>query len=163
VAEALILPTMFAKAATIPDAIAQVLVNAMKKDGAIQYEKLIRGAALVHGITLPSSPKGMIASLVEAFTPASWSSVTVKTSSHFPAGDDASRGSASIVFRVGRQNQEAVTGYVSKYLQHFGASFSLLPIRHDVSGREYVLTISNAPSRAIEALRRKLQSGEFGR
>ncbi len=27
-AEALVLPTMFAKAATIPDAIAQVLVNA---------------------------------------------------------------------------------------------------------------------------------------
>jgi hypothetical protein len=69
VAEALVLPTMFAKAATIPDAMAQVLVNAMKKDGTIQYEDLIRATAKIHGIILPTNPgKGFIASLVERFT-----------------------------------------------------------------------------------------------
>ena len=69
VAEALVFPTMFAKAATIPDAIAQVLVNAMKKDGTIQYEQLIRDTAKIHGITLPSNPgKGFIEGLVDRFT-----------------------------------------------------------------------------------------------
>jgi hypothetical protein len=68
-AEALVLPTMFAKAATIPDAMAQVLVNAMKKDGTIQYEDLIRATAKIHGITLPQNPgKGFVASMVERFT-----------------------------------------------------------------------------------------------
>ena len=68
-AEALVLPTMFAKAATIPAAMAQVLVNAMKKDGTIQYEALIRATAKIHGIDLPKNPgKGFVASLVERFT-----------------------------------------------------------------------------------------------
>lgn len=68
VAEALVLPTMFAKAATIPDAMAQVLINAMKKDGTIQYEKIIRDTAKIHGITLPDSPRGIVQGLVERFT-----------------------------------------------------------------------------------------------
>ncbi|MBI3565499.1 MAG: hypothetical protein HY079_09920, partial [Elusimicrobia bacterium] len=69
VAEALVLPTMFAKAATIPDAMAQVLVNAMKKDGTIGFEKIIRDTAKIHGITLPSNPgKGLVESLVARFT-----------------------------------------------------------------------------------------------
>ncbi|HXT00424.1 MAG TPA: hypothetical protein VN915_07095 [Elusimicrobiota bacterium] len=68
-AEAMVLPTMFAKAATIPAAMAQVLVNAMKKDGTIQYESLIRATAKIHGIDLPQNPgKGFIASMVERFT-----------------------------------------------------------------------------------------------
>ncbi|HEX4049023.1 MAG TPA: hypothetical protein VH309_14355, partial [Elusimicrobiota bacterium] len=64
-AEAMVLPTMFAKAATIPDAMAQVLVNAMKKDGTIQYEALIRATAKIHGIVLPQNPgKGFVAGMV---------------------------------------------------------------------------------------------------
>jgi hypothetical protein len=56
VAEALVLPTMFAKSRTIPDAMAQVLINAMKGDGTMIHEKEIRAAAKAHGITLPSAP-----------------------------------------------------------------------------------------------------------
>lgn len=63
VAEALILPTMFAKSRTIPDAIAQVLINAMGNDGTMVHEKEIRAAAKAHGITLPQNP-GAVASLV---------------------------------------------------------------------------------------------------
>lgn len=62
-AEALVLPTMFAKAKTIPDAMAQVLVNAMKNDGTILHEKDIRAAAKIHGVTLPENP-GTIVALV---------------------------------------------------------------------------------------------------
>ena len=55
VVESLVLPTMFAKATTIPDAIKQVLVNATDKDGEILHEKEIRDAAKAHGIELPKS------------------------------------------------------------------------------------------------------------
>ncbi|MBI4061482.1 MAG: hypothetical protein HY403_08640 [Elusimicrobia bacterium] len=55
VAESLVLPTMFAKAATIPNAIAQVLVNATRRDGTIQHEAEIRAAAKAHGIALPEA------------------------------------------------------------------------------------------------------------
>ncbi|MDX6770806.1 MAG: hypothetical protein SF051_14825 [Elusimicrobiota bacterium] len=63
VAEALVLPTMFAKARTIPDAMAQVLVNAMSNEGTILHEKEIRAAAKAHGVTLPAAP-GRITQLV---------------------------------------------------------------------------------------------------
>ncbi len=56
VAEALVLPTMFAKSRTIPDAMAQVLINAMRNDGTLMHEKEIRAAAKLHGITLPENP-----------------------------------------------------------------------------------------------------------
>ena len=69
VAEALVLPTMFAKSSSIPDAIAQVLVNAMKDDGTMIFEAEIRAAAKIHGITLPASPAaGFAARLMERFT-----------------------------------------------------------------------------------------------
>jgi hypothetical protein len=68
-AEALVLPTMFAKAATIPDAMAQVLVNAMKKDGTLAFEKDIRDIAALHGVTLPqNAAPGLIERLVSFFT-----------------------------------------------------------------------------------------------
>jgi hypothetical protein len=67
-AEAFVLPTMFAKAATIPDAMAQVLVNAMKKDGTIAHEDVIRATAKIHGIVLPQNPgKSFVASMLERF------------------------------------------------------------------------------------------------
>jgi hypothetical protein len=49
----LIMPTMFAKASTIPNAMAQVLVNATDKDGSILHEAEIRAAAKAHGVSLP--------------------------------------------------------------------------------------------------------------
>ncbi len=55
VAEMLVMPTMFAKTTTIPNAMAQVLVNATGKDGTILHEAEIRAAAKAHGVTLPSA------------------------------------------------------------------------------------------------------------
>ena len=63
VAEALILPTMFAKSRAIPDAMAQVLINAMRNDGTLMHEKEIRAAAKLHGVTLPENP-GRVTQLV---------------------------------------------------------------------------------------------------
>ncbi|OGR94464.1 MAG: hypothetical protein A2V88_11780 [Elusimicrobia bacterium RBG_16_66_12] len=69
VAEALVLPTMFAKASNIPAAITQVLINAMKNDGTMIHEAEIRAAAKIHGITLPASPAaGFVSNLMERFT-----------------------------------------------------------------------------------------------
>ncbi len=68
VAEALVVPTLFAKAADIPAAMAQVLLNAMDKDGVIQHEALIRAAAKAHGIELPKSPSGIAKLAAEGFS-----------------------------------------------------------------------------------------------
>jgi len=57
-AESLIVPTLFTKAHDIPSQMAQVLLNAMDKDGKIRHEKEIRAAAKAHGIDLPANPKG---------------------------------------------------------------------------------------------------------
>jgi hypothetical protein len=177
VAEALILPTMFAKAATIPDAIAQVLVNAMKKDGTIQYEKLIRDTAQLHGITLPSNPGNH---LLAALTPSSWSSVTVKTSQSARLGaprqnlapesaagaeqadehDHESVSAGMIEFRVGRFLNQDVLGYVEKYLTHFGVEYHLEKIGNGPAGATYALTMTGS-SRAIANLTKKLQDGRI--
>jgi hypothetical protein len=56
VAEAIVLPTLFAKASDIPTAIAQVLLNDMDANGNIPHEAEIRAAAKTHGVTIPKSP-----------------------------------------------------------------------------------------------------------
>ncbi|MEQ1917988.1 MAG: hypothetical protein ABL955_02225 [Elusimicrobiota bacterium] len=69
-AESLVMPTMFAKTSKIPDAMAQVLVNATGKDGTILHEAEIRAAAKAHGISLPQSgaaaPAGFLPRLTGA-------------------------------------------------------------------------------------------------
>lgn len=62
-AETLVLPTLFAKAADIPTAIAQVLLNDMDANGNMPHEEYIRAAAKAHGIEIP---KSRIASLSQA-------------------------------------------------------------------------------------------------
>ena len=63
-AESLVMPTMFAKASRIPDAMAQVLVNATGRDGTILHEAEIRAAAKAHGIDLPQSRATGVASFL---------------------------------------------------------------------------------------------------
>ncbi len=70
-AESLVMPTMFAKTSKIPDAMAQVLINATAKDGTILHEAEIRAAAKAHGINLPqaaapTTPAGFIPRLTGA-------------------------------------------------------------------------------------------------
>ncbi|MDD5657800.1 MAG: hypothetical protein PHF00_11160, partial [Elusimicrobia bacterium] len=55
-AEALVVPTIFAKAANIPALMAQVLLNDMDANGAMPHEAQIRAAAKAHGVTLPKVP-----------------------------------------------------------------------------------------------------------
>ncbi len=140
VAEALVLPTMFAKAATIPDAMAQVLVNAMKKDGTIQYEDLIRATAKIHGIILPQNPgKGFVQSLVERFT-APLSKVGLLASSfdggaaagrsaagnvELAAGDSAPSARASLKFTAGALLRGRVANEIRRYLDETGLKYEL--------------------------------------
>jgi hypothetical protein len=56
-AEALIVPTILAKASDIPGQIAKVLLNAQDKDGKALHEDEIRAAAKAHGIDLPGKKK----------------------------------------------------------------------------------------------------------
>ena len=55
-AEALVLPVIYAKARDIPKAMAQVMLNDMDKDGHMPHEALIRATAQAHGITLKPAP-----------------------------------------------------------------------------------------------------------
>lgn len=69
IAQALVLPTMFAKASSIPDAMAQVLMNAIKGDGTISYEAEVRASARAHGVELPAAPgANFVARLVNSLT-----------------------------------------------------------------------------------------------
>jgi hypothetical protein len=56
-AEALVLPTMFAKAANVPAAMAQVLLADMDSHGRMPHQAEIRAAAAAHGVRLPRSPE----------------------------------------------------------------------------------------------------------
>ena len=58
-AEALVLPVLFAKASNIPAAMLQVLVNDMDKDGNMPHEDDIRAAAKAHGIRLQKPPRSL--------------------------------------------------------------------------------------------------------
>jgi hypothetical protein len=55
-AESLVLPTMFAKAANVPAAMAQVLLADMDSNGGMPHESEIRAAAAAHGVRLPKNP-----------------------------------------------------------------------------------------------------------
>ena len=76
-AEALIIPTLFAKAADIPSQMAQVLLNAMDKNGNTRYEKEIRAAAKAHGIDLPKNP-GLVQTLWNGLSSAFSGGVSVE-------------------------------------------------------------------------------------
>ena len=185
-AEALVLPTMFAKATTIPDAMAQVLVNAMKKDGTIMYEELIRATAKIHGITLPQNTGR---SILNALAPSSWKSVTVTSSQSAldaPAAgesrgltaesagsegaaagaavndepEEITTGTGVVNFNVGRLMDQDIKGYAEKYLQHYGVEFQLVKIGGGLSGDRYALTMKGS-IKAIQSLTAKLTDGRF--
>ena len=173
-AEMLIMPTMFAKAATIPNAMAQVLVNATKKDGTILHEEEIRAAAKAHGITLPTSA-------APSSTPASWSSIKVKSSGiegvegsnggvsteSVDEGSiqadvhDASQARGEIVFSAGKLVRADALAYVRAYLGHFGVDYTLTRVTSGGTSSSYKLTMSGS-RRAIENLTKTLSEGKLG-
>ncbi|MBI5240722.1 MAG: hypothetical protein HY926_09635 [Elusimicrobia bacterium] len=67
-AESLVVPTILAKAADIPSAMAQVLLNDMDGSGVMPHEAEIRAAAAAHGVALPQKP-GLVSMVRRA---ASW-------------------------------------------------------------------------------------------
>lgn len=174
-AEALVMPTMFAKTAKIPDAMAQVLINATAKDGTILHEAEIRAAAKAHGISLPQAAAPKV-------TPASWLKVSVKSSSieNLPqrtgllpetAGADAihrapegevliiSRG--LVTFTAGRVVRADALSYIRGYLDNFGVTYTIRRISGGGNGTTYELSMTGN-SRAIENITRTLKDGKLG-
>ena len=173
-AEALVMPTMFAKASTIPDAMAQVLVNATKKDGSILHEAEIRAAAKAHGVNLPqaAAPTG----------PASWLSVKVKSTSieDVPSGDrglapeevgtetilpthaeEAKTAAGLVTFSAGRLVRADALSYIRGYLDHFGVTYTIRRIGGGGNGATYELKMTGN-RRAIENITKTLQDGNLG-
>ncbi len=134
-AESLIMPTMFAKATTIPDAMAQVLVNATKKDGTILHEAEIRAAAAAHGVKLPSSGTGVATGFLSRLS-GPLSALRVTGSEVLGAGSqDAGLLSAEsptnpvvkakMTFTVGALYRNRVANELRRYLDGQGVKYEL--------------------------------------
>jgi hypothetical protein len=148
VAESLVLATMFAKAATIPDAMAQVLVNALKKDGTLMHEKLIRDTAKAHGITLPNSGPSLVGRVVEAFTsplrkvalavgaatPSTWSLAATA------ADEPAPNYRATLKFTAGALLRNRIANEIRKYMDQTDVRYKLLEYKGWFS-TDFVLVI----------------------
>ncbi|MBI3289330.1 MAG: hypothetical protein HYZ74_07410 [Elusimicrobia bacterium] len=172
VAESLVLPTMFAKATTIPGAMAQVLINATKKDGGILHEEEIRAAAKAHGIDLPNNA-------APPASPASWLSVKLKSAlptegaqgvAPEAAGAEAapaeSEGGAVITFSAGRLVTADALRHVRGYLDHYGVTYKLTRVSSGGTSSTYKLEITGSKqrgfSRPVENLIRTLEDGNLG-
>lgn len=134
VAESLVLPTMFAKASRIPDAMAQVLVNATAKDGTILHEAEIRAAAKAHGITLPQSRSGGVASFVSRLS-GPLAAVRLTGIENLGAGsmntgllavtDGSPTVKAKMTFSVGALYRGRVVNQLRRYLDEAGVKYEL--------------------------------------
>ena len=172
-AESLVMPTMFAKAATIPNAMAQVLVNATKKDGTVLHEAEIRAAAQAHGVKLPqAAPAGN--------TPASWLKIAVRSASIedvattkvglvpesadsiLPMHVEEARTSQGLVtFSAGRLVRADALSYIRGYLDHFSVTYTIRRISGGGNGAVYELSMTG-DSRAIANITKTLKNGKLG-
>jgi hypothetical protein len=133
-AESLIMPTMFAKASKIPDAMAQVLVNATGKDGTILHEAEIRAAAKAHGINLPQSRASGVASFLSRLSgPLSAVKLTgverlggvSMTTGLLAAEGQAPTVKAKMTFTVGALYRGRVVNQLRRYLDEAGVKYEL--------------------------------------
>lgn len=133
-AESLILPTMFAKTSRIPDAMAQVLVNATAKDGTILHEAEIRAAAKAHGINLPQSRSGGLTSFLSRLTgPLAAVRLTgaddlgggSMNAGLLAAADGSPIAKAKLTFSVGALYRGRVVNQLRRYLDEAGVKYEL--------------------------------------
>ncbi|MEK7232350.1 MAG: hypothetical protein AAB268_00930 [Elusimicrobiota bacterium] len=165
ITESLIMPTMFAKAATIPNAMMQVLVNATKKDGTILHEAEIRAAAKTHGITLPqvdvvtTSPavKVKSSSITEISSAnARLAPEAADAGSGVSNAEDAKIARGQAIFSVERAVRDDTLSYIRGYLDYFGVTYK-------ISGNDAKYTLSmTGNSRAIENITKTLKDGNLG-
>lgn len=173
-AESLVMPTMFAKAATIPSAMAQVLVNATKKDGTILHEAEIRAAAKAHGISLPqaaapSGPAGLLAVKVKSASIENLPNAnrglapeSVDAGSILPQhAEEAKSAQGVVVFSAGREVNADALSYIKGYLDHFGVTYTIRRVSGNGKATNYELVMTGN-SRAIENLTRTLKEGKLG-
>jgi len=133
-AESLVMPTMFAKTTTIPNAMAQVLVNATAKDGTILHEAEIRAAAKAHGVTLPTSGNGVAAGFLSRlagplaslrFTGSETLGAAKDASNLLAANDQAPTVKAKMTFTVGALYRGRVVNQLRRYLDQAGVKYEL--------------------------------------
>lgn len=156
-AEALIIPTLFAKAGDIPSQMAQVLLNAMDKDGKIQHEKEIRAAAKAHGIDLPQNP-GVIQTLWAGLTSA-FKGVSVEEPAKqkpvvvlgvdYVAQDQTAGNSRRLVVKAGRRAADDFRRRVESAMQYRPEEHAVLEYTITESrgwlATEFSIEISGAP------------------
>ncbi|MDO8756437.1 MAG: hypothetical protein Q7J64_00340, partial [Elusimicrobiota bacterium] len=134
-AESLVMPTMFAKTTSIPNAMAQVLVNATSKNGTILHEAEIRAAAKAHGVTLPTSGNGVAAGFLSRlagplsalrFTGSESLGAGIKDESTLLAADSQTPTvKAKMTFTVGALYRGRVVNQLRRYLDEAGVKYEL--------------------------------------
>lgn len=171
-AESLVMPTMFAKASRIPDAMAQVLVNATGKDGTILHEAEIRAAAKAHGIDLPQSRVGGVASFLSRLA-GPLSAVKLTGAENLGAGalnagllaaeGQSPTVKAKMTFTVGALYRGRVVNQLRRYLDEAGVKYELKEYGGWLSS-DYLLVIEGPQDEvqqhmdAIQAWFRSLES-----
>ena len=153
-AEALVLPTLYAKATTIPEAIAQVLLNDMDKNGAMPHEKEIRAAAQAHNITLPKNPGLFLASFVsESILGGRGGRVTPEV-----AGSETSTAQvrAKLSFSAGALVRGQIANEIRKFCDLRGLKYDLKEYR-GVFSSDFLLVVEGSKadvSTLVAALKR---------
>jgi hypothetical protein len=156
-AESLILPTMFAKAADIPSAIYQVLLADVDKNGKAAHEDLIRATAKIHGIVLPALPgkaeavNALVGAAVKSFFGPALEGVETVLKA-----DNPDQSATLTVLRLSaapfqsaeaRSQIQSVLAYLPSHLR--GAKAEAFFERRTPSGVEFRLTLAG-PGRSVD-------------
>ncbi len=166
-AESLIVPTLFAKAADIPTAIAQVLLNDMDKKGNLPHEAEIRAAAKAHGVDLPKAPLlGPMNSLLVGFFPQA-GKIVVGEPRVEPAGsgigpaaglNDLPKGSvkAKVPISLGYVVRQALLSQIESFCDFHGLKYGIERVKNGMMSSDYRLTLEGDGT-AVKSLLAQLQ------
>ncbi|MBI5883677.1 MAG: hypothetical protein HZB91_11305 [Elusimicrobia bacterium] len=158
VAEAIILPTLFSKAADIPTAIAQVLLNDMDANGVMPHEAEIRAAAKEHGVDIPKSPGA-----AGLFTYASHVITDFLSPMSPAAGVEGATLKAKMTFTVGALMRGQVRRELEKFLdQRDGITYQLKEYKGWLSS-DFLLVVEGPEAevrRVTDAIQNWFQSLE---
>jgi hypothetical protein len=163
-AEALIIPTLFAKASDIPSQMGQVLLNAMDKNGNIRYEKEIRAAAKAHGIDLPKNP-GVVQTLWNGLM-SSFGGVSVEESGFAKPGIQTlnlveNPGPKTLIVNASRGSRDEVLSKIKSAVEYRSGEHAALSVKvsesRGVFGGSKIVVEINGPADSVKYMTEQIK------
>lgn len=180
-AEALVIPVLYSKAADIPAAMAEVLLNDMDQDGNMPHEAEIRAAAKAHGVNLPKGPGGIVGALWN-WASSPWNGLNIRGERRtrlgvLPGGRDrraapelsdvrslAETASSpadaglrlGLSFEAGTLLRGRVELEIGDYAERSGLRYKLRRQRYGVLATEFLLLLEG-PAQAVEEAARQIR------